>query len=44
MAAESAPSYADGTVCTERAFRVHQIGVDKPEEEETFWSSSNVGY
>jgi len=42
MAAESAPSHAEGTVCTDRAFRVHQVGEDKPEEKQTsgtqhFW-------
>jgi len=44
MAAELAPSHSECTACTEKAFRVRQIGVDKPEEEATFWSSSNVGY
>jgi len=44
MAAELAPSHADGTVCTDSAFRVRQVGVDKAEEEETFRSSSIIGY
>jgi len=44
MAAERAPSHADGTACTDKAFRVRQIGVNKPKEEETFWSSSDAGY
>jgi hypothetical protein len=35
MAAERAPNNADGTVCTDRAFRVRQIGEDKPEEKQT---------
>ena len=35
MAAELAPNLADGTVYTDRAFRVPQFGVDKPEEEQT---------
>jgi hypothetical protein len=42
MAAERAPNHADGTACTDRAFRVRQIGEDKPEEKQTsgtkhFW-------
>jgi len=36
LAAERAPSHADGTVCTGKAFRVHQVGEDKPEEEANF--------
>jgi len=32
MAAERAPNHADGSVCTDRAFCVRQIGEDKPEE------------
>ena len=35
MAAESAPSHADGTVCTDKAFRVRQVGEDKPEGKQT---------
>jgi len=44
MAAELAPRHADGRLCTEKAFRFRQIGVDKPEEGATFRSSSIVGY
>jgi len=44
MAVELAPSHADGTVCTEGAFRVRQLGVVKPEEEANFRSSSIVCY
>ena len=35
MAAELAPSHADGTVCTDRTFGVRQVGVKKTEEEHT---------
>jgi len=44
MAAELALSHADGTICTVKAFRVRQFGVDKPEEEAYFWCSSIRGY
>jgi len=44
MAAELAPSHADGTVCTDRAFRVRQVCVEKTEEEANFQSPSNAGY
>jgi len=45
MAAQLAPSLADGTVCTYKPFRFRQVGVDKPEEEASFRSiSSNAGY
>jgi len=42
MVAERAPNHADGTVCTDKAFRVRQVGEDKPEEKQTsgtqhFW-------
>jgi len=32
MAAELAPCPADGTLCTDKVFRVRQFGVDKSEE------------
>jgi len=43
MAAELAPSHPAGRECYDKAFPVRQFGVDKPEEEATFWSSSIVG-
>jgi len=38
------PSYADGSVYTDRAFHGRQVGVEKPEEEATFLSPSIVGF
>jgi len=44
MAAELAPSHADGTVCADKAYRVCQVGVENSEEEANCRFSSIVGY
>jgi len=39
MAADLAPSHANGRLCTDKAFLVRQVGVEKTEEDANLRSS-----